>query len=799
MKSKIFILTLSFVLFSFTAICQNTQSVQVDNLSDSKIQQVMKEIESRGLSIDQAASLAKARGASQLQVDQMMTRLRQIDPSQVNTAPYNVDQVSKLDSTTYKIDEEKDIDEVSELNKQIFGYHLFNTDNLSFEPSVNIATPENYIIGIGDQIQINVWGSSQQTYRLSVNNNGTILIPDLGSILVSGKEFKKAQQQILKRLTNIYSDMNGNKPSTFADVSLSNIRSIKVNVIGEVIAPGTYTIPATASAFNALYLSGGPNENGSFRNIKLIRNNETEGTIDVYDYLINGNTKENIQLRDQDILLIPPYEKRIELAGEFKRTGIFEMKDNETLDQLISFAGGFGEGAYQNKLSVTRFNDNQHQLIDVYQDQFTDFTTHNGDSIFAGMVIERYENRVSIEGAVFRPGEYSLTEGMTLSQLINKADGIREDHYANRGLIMRLDDQLFPTTIAFDLNEIINGKTDIRLKREDQIIIQDIFSIGEQPFLNITGEVMFPGQFDYSKNMTLKDLIFLAGGFKEAASQSFIEVARRNSPEEAASINNKMVGLFQFNINRNLKLNHEDEKFTLKPFDHIYVRKAPSYFNQKTISIQGEVKYPGEYSISSKTERISDIIIRAGGLTPDAYEQGARLDRNTKSEMAQNLQLIKTMQQSDSLGFIEEKVEISRLELKLDDIMKQPGSHYDYTLREGDKIFIPKKTDEIWITGEVLNPIGQAWEKGRKLKYYINRSGGFSTNAKKGKVYVIYSDGTTKVSKWFVYRRYPKPSPGCQVVIPAKPQRSEGDNTGKWLGIASTLSSLAIAIAAVMK
>ena len=799
MKSKLFILTTSFILLSLSVIGQDIQSVQVDQLNDSQVQQIMQEIEARGLTIEQAATLAKARGASQLQIDQMLSRFRQLGSSSIQTSSASENTFSITDSASFQVYTKEQLKEVSDLNKRIFGHQLFNADNLSFEPSMNISVPENYALGVGDQVQVNVWGSSQQTYVLTVNRNGTILIPDLGPILVSGKDFKQVRQLILKRLTAIYSDMGGSTPGTFADISINNIRPISVHVIGEAIAPGTYTVPATASAFNALYLSGGPNENGSFRNIKLIREDETLKVIDVYDYLINGNTEENILLRDQDILLIPSYEKRAELTGAFKRTGIFEVKDEESLDQLIRFAGGFGKGAYQKKLSVTRFSDKQHQLIDVYQDQFAGFGLQNGDSIHAGMVIERFQNRISIEGAVFRPGEYGLSEGMTLSQLIQKAEGIREDHYANRGLIIRLDDQLFPTTIAFDVDEVINGRSDIPLQREDQVFIHDIFNIGEEPFLNIFGEVMSPGKFDYSKNMTLRDLILLAGGFTEAASQSYIEVARRNNPEEAASISHKMVSLFQFSIDRKLELNREDQKFILQPFDHIYVRKAPSYFEQKTISIQGEVKYPGQYSIASKTERISDIIKRAGGLTPDAYAQGARLDRNTKSEMEENLELIKTMQQADSLSFIEQKVEISRLELKLSEIIKQPGSHYDYTLREGDKIYIPKKTDEIWVTGEVLNPIGQAWKKGKRLKYYINRSGGFSTNAKKGKVYIIYSDGTTEVTKSLLGRKYPRPMPGCQVVIPAKPIKAEGDNTTRWLSIASAFSSIAIAIAAVLK
>ena len=797
MKSTL-ILFIVFFLTSVSGISQDIQSVQVNELSDQQIKQIVQEVQTRGLSMDQAIMIAKTRGASQVQIDQLRTRINQLSstvPTQAATQLLQTGNAEKLPSDRAQKKELK----ISELNKRIFGHQLFNTKKLSFEPSVNIPTPRNYVLGIGDQIQINVWGASQQTYSLEIGNDGSIMIPDLGLIPLAGKEFSQAKTTITNRLKTIYSDMQGNNPKTFADVSLQNIRSININIIGEVIAPGTYKLPATASAFNALYLSGGPNENGSFRNIKLIRDGKNVKEIDVYDYLINGNSDQNFLLRDQDIIMIPPFEKRVELAGNFKRTGLFELIHEETLEQLLNYAGGFTEDAYKSVLGVTRYNNNQRQLIDVSEDNYSAFELVNGDSVFAGKIIDRYQNRVTIEGAVFRPGEYSLTEGLTLSKLIDKAEGIREDHYANRGLIVRLDEQLYPTTIAFDVNKVLNGNEDYPLKREDHIMIKDIFSMGETASLNISGEIMIPGEYKFTKNLTLKDLIFLAGGLKEAASQSHIEIARRNSHEFAASINNKMVTLFDFSIDRNLSLSKEDEEFILQPFDHVYVRKAPSYFKQKTVSIYGEVKYPGQYSISAKSERISDIIIRSGGLTPEAYVKGARLDRSIKPEMEQNLEIIKNMSESDSVILDNGKIEVNRLELKLEEIIKNPGTIYDYVLHEGDRIYIPKESEEIWVSGEVLNPIGQAWEQGRSLKYYINRAGGFSSNAKKGKVYIIYSDGTTKVTKSFLTRNYPKPMPGCQVVVPTKPPRPQGDNTGKWLGIASTLSSLAVAIAAVLR
>ncbi|MGQ8337726.1 SLBB domain-containing protein [Sunxiuqinia sp. A32] len=791
---------ISLLIIGIKGLSQNVNSVNIQNTSDEQIEQVLKEIKNQGLSMDQAISLAKAKGASQFQINQLINRIQQLKTFHPTSSEQSDLLFEKKDTTLIADTLKKEEVHVTELNKRIFGYQLFNSESLSFEPNINIPTPQNYTLGIGDQLQINVWGASQQTYLLTVDNNGTINIPDLGQIFVSGQNFKDARQLILNRLTGIYSDMRGSSPGTFADVSIQNLHSITINVIGEVIAPGTYTLPATASAFNALYLSNGPNENGSFRNIKLIRDNKSKAKIDVYDYLINGNAAANITLRDQDILIVPPYEKRVKLGGGFKRKGIFELKEDETLQQLIDYAGGFSENAYKNQLSITRFANGQMQLADVSKENYEGFLLQNGDSIFAGKVIDRFENRINISGAVFRPGDYSLTENTTLADLIQKAGGIREDHYANRGLIIRLDEQLYPTSIPFEVDDVVAGKMNIPLKREDQVIIRDIFSIGEQAFVNILGEVMFPGKFDFMKNMTLKDVIFLAGGLTEAASESFIEVARRNKPDEAQEINDKMVSLYQFHIDRNLKLDPEDQKFTLQAFDYIYIRKAPSYHTQKTVSVTGEVKYPGEYSISSKTERISDIISRAGGLTPYAFSPGASLNRNTEKDIKQNIEYIQMMEQDeDSLIWMEEKINVSRLELRLDEILAKPGSIYDYILNEGDEVYIPKKSDEIWITGEVLNPIGLAWQKGKKLKYYINRAGGFSDNAKKGKLYIIYSDGTTRVTKKVPFKKFPIPQPGSQIVVPMKPVKPDGDNTGKWLAITSALSSLAVAIAAVLR
>jgi len=810
-----FLVLISIILFFAIITPANAQSeitdVNVEQLSDEQIQKVIDEMNKRGLTLEQAAQLARARGASPLQIEQMSQRIRQKqaqapglqNSGQQQAVPKGVqDSLQGMKTGDFvsrdRPTEKKENTEVAELAKKIFGFQLFNSKNLSFEPSVNIPMPADYVLGIGDEVAIQIWGASQQTYYLEIDNNGSGYITDLGPLKLAGLGYQTAKDLIIKRLTSIYNDMGGQDPQTFADVTINNLRYIKVNVIGEAIAPGTYTLPATASAFNALYLSGGPNENGSFRQISVMRNNKLLTTVDVYDYLINANTAANVSLRDQDILFIPAYAKRVETTGEFKRKAIFELKEDENIEDLMKYSGGLNEKASASRLLLTRFDNDQHQLIDVDPDQFGSLPLKNGDVLRAEPVIDRFENRLSIEGAVFRPGSYALDEGMTLSRLIEKAGGLREDHFSGRGMIIRLDNQLYPTTIPFDLDELMQGKGDIALQREDQVIIRDIFSIGEKKTVRIYGEVIRPGQYDFHRNMTMKDLIFLSGGMTEAASESFIEVARRNSYAEAGNINSKMASLFQFNIDRSLALNEQDAAFKLEPFDQVYIRKAPSYEAQKTVFIRGEVKYPGEYSISSKTERISDLISRAGGITPYAFVEGAKLNRTVSGQLREQLNVIKQIKPESGAAIPVDTVRQSnQLEIRLGNILEQPGTSDDYFVREGDEIIVPMKTEEIWVDGEVLNPIGLAWEKNKGLNYYIERSGGFSTEAKKSKVYVVYSNGTSKVTKGFLFRNFPEVKPGSQIIVPAKPAKKIG--AANWLAITSALSSLAIAFAAILK
>ncbi len=805
MKIKHFITLLFLFATAVPLLAQtgnvNPASVDVNNLSDSQIDRIIREIQSRGLSEDEAITLAKAQGASQTQIDQLTVRIqqRQMGGSDL-TQTNNYSTSTGFDNTTSTalkpLSTPKALFKASKKSQKIFGFQLFNSDKLTFEPAVNIPVPHSYILGIGDQITVNVWGASQTTYQLKVDKNGSVIIPDVGPVAVAGLPFDRAKEMIRRKLTAIYSGMAEETPNTWAEVSIGTIRSIKVNVIGEINVPGTYTLPATASAFNALYLSGGPNEFGSFREIRLIRDGQTIKVIDVYDYIINGDPSADVQLRDQDILYVPTYKNRVETVGELKRKALFEVKGNETLADLIRFAGGFTENAYANTLSVTRNSDKEKEVKTVTQDQFGSFLLQNGDIVRTDTILNRFTNRVSINGAVFHPGNYELTQGMKLSDLIKKADGVKEEAYQIRGVIARLKEDHTYDNISFSLQNILKGNEDLPLQREDSVVIRSIYDMREAYTVNIMGQVQNPEQFSYRDNMTLGDLIFMAGGFLEDADITSIELSRRLTYDEAAKVSQKLNKIFLFNITRDLKMTPEDAAFKLEPFDEVYVRRAPGFRDQGIVTVNGEVTYTGAYSISDKDERISDIIERAGGLIPGAYAKGATLMRERKLSEAE-LQMRKQLMKKDSLlkDSLETK-QIFAVGIELDKILANPGSEYDLLVQPGDELNIPRLLQIVKVSGSVMNPIAMTFDKKYSMREYISRAGGYADIAKRSKSYVLYPNGTTAAKKSWLSGS-PRVTPGSEIIVPTKPEKKE-DNTMKWVSVGSTVASLAISIATMI-
>ena len=791
-------LTLSPQLFA-QKIPTNPASVDVNKMSDDQIRKMLDEMKKRGMGLEEAISLARARGASQLQIDQLRRRVEALNFADRGDSTM----INKLNKEEPVIEElsEKAVFEISEEESDIFGFHFFNSSKLSFNPSVNVPVSDEYALGSGDEVVINVYGASQQTYILPVAKNGAIQVPDLGPVYVGGLSYIKAKERIKNRLVNIYAGLQGSKPNTFVEISLGALKGITVNVIGEVHVPGTYTLPATASAFNALYLAGGPSEQGSFRRIDVMRDGKVFKSIDVYSYLVDGKSSDNIQLRDQDVILVRPYQNRIKVAGQFKRIGVFESMDGEFVGDMIRYAGGFTEKAYTHRIELYRNNTRTLSFKDVPQDDFGKVKLMNGDSLVIREVVDRYENRVSIEGAIYRPGNYEFTQGLKLSQLMQKAEGVKEEAYMQRGLITRKNADMTLASVPFSVKNVLNGVFDVELQKEDRVSISSIFDMREARTIEVFGNVQFPGTYAYAQHITLKDVIFQAGGFKEGADVSGIEVARRLSHDETAKINSQLLHTYQFAVDRELNIASEDANFELLPFDQVYIRQAPGFRPQGTVQLQGEIKYAGDFGISKKQERISEIIKRAGGFTPEAYVRGASLRRKVElsdAEYETRLELAK----QDSTIDIEniKKVDYVVVGIQLDEILKAPGSEKDIYVADGDQILVPSRLQTVKVSGAVLNPVGLTYSSKLRLRKYINQSGGFSNKAKKGKIYVLYANGTTAATKGGLFgRSYPKLEPGCEIVVPRKPEVDKTAKAAKWLAFTSTLASLVTAIAIALR
>jgi len=559
-KTKPFFLLTILFLYAFSVKAQNIpQNVDVNTLSNAQVQQAQQALNSSGLSKEAAIEMARQKGASEQQINEMLQRMDEVQNTQSSTG-VSTDGTDALTSGTDTITDEKDKllvvkKTIAEpLTETRFGEYLFNSVNLTFEPSPNISTPKNYLISIGDQVIISIWGNSQASYQLVVNRNGQVHIPDVGPVYVAGLTFENAEEKLINKLSLIYAGIKGANANTFAQIDLGKMRSIRVNIVGDAQTPGTYTLPATASVFNALFLSGGPNKIGSFRNIQLIRNNKTFKTIDIYKYLMAGDQSENIILQDDDIIFIPTCDKLVTVTGEFKRRAIFELKNSETLTDLINYAGGYTDETYLYRMKIIRKTQSGFKMLDFKQSEMETIHLENGDKLIAEKIIDRFQNMVTIDGAVWRPGDYELTGGMSLYDLIMKADSITPDAYAKGGHIISENPDLTQRIVPFTLSEVLSHQKNILLKKEDRVFIKSHFEMKEIEIITVSGEVNLPYVTPFIENMTLRDAIYLANGFKEGADSSYIEVSRRLGYEKEASLSDTLRSVFTFSLPRDLNL-----------------------------------------------------------------------------------------------------------------------------------------------------------------------------------------------------------------------------------------------------
>ena len=806
-KSLKLILLTFFICFSTILSAQDIsqlKNVDINDLTDQQIATYWESIQKKGYSMAQLETYAKVQGISSSKVAEFKRRVQSL-PKDVLNKP-------KKESTN-DVKVNKDIDifglngneiKTNSIKKSdpLFGYDFFNNPNITFTPNINIAVPQNYQLGPGDELIIDLWGASEVTYQSAINNQGAIKLDGVGLVYVSGLSIENASKKIISRLKKKHAGIGAPKNSynkINTNVTITKIRTVQVNIIGEVKVPGTYSLVSLATVLNALYAAGGPTKKGTFRDVKLVRNGVTVANFDIYNYLLTGSEKENLKVQDQDVILIRPYKNLATVEGAVKRPGIYELKEKESLADLIKYFGGFTPEAYTELLVLERVNGKQREVKEVKLEDVKNFLIHGGDQLIVQEIVDKYKNRIILEGEVFRPGNYELIKGMTLKNLLEKAEGVTEEAFLSRGLLVRSKDDTNKESISFSVSDILSGKSSVQLQAKDKIRIFNKDELREKQTITIQGAVNKTQTFDFIKNLQIEDVIAMAGGLTEGADANVVNVSRRLKDGSFETLSKN----FTISSEKNLGLN-KSEPFYLEPFDIINVRYLKGYMPQKTVVVKGEIKYPGNHVISNKNERLSDLIKRAGGLTPYAYLKGATLIRKKMDESdKKQLDLLKSINEKDTIvkdsKFIENKG--FKIGIDLDKILNKGGANtsIDLFLEEGDELLIPSEKQTIEVKGEVLSPSLIQFKKGKSLKNYINNSGGYSIKAKRSKTFVIYSNGDKATIKRFLFfKSYPKLEPGAVIFVPTK-KEAQRMSTQEVLGITTSIGTLALIIQSLKK
>jgi protein involved in polysaccharide export with SLBB domain len=804
MKKIVIFLLLNVLIFnkSFSQqlLNQDIRTVQIDKLSDEEIKSFYDKAKASNLSDNQIAEYLTSKGLPSGELIKLQKRVQALKNNTSSTGNNNNNSPTTGNDNRQTMPEDKQTFEVKldSFEQKIYGMDIFTNPSLAFEPNLRLATPANYILGPDDELRINVYGYSETEYRVTVSPEGNIMIPNVGPIYVNGLSISAAKTKITQKLgSTIYRAIQTGR--TQVQVTLGNLRTIKVVVIGQAKKPGTYTVSSFATLFNVLYLCGGPGKQGSFRNIEILRDGKVLLHADLYDFIHNGIMTSNISLQENDVIRIPYYEKRVELSGEFKRPGYFEAKENENLAKTISYAGGISDSGYRSQLRIMQINGKERRIQVVDEAAFASYIPGSGDVVIAEKVSARYENRVILLGAVVRPGEYDLTTGLTLKQLLRKADGLKEDAFASRITISRLREDVTRELLSYDVKNIMNNSNnDVPLQREDIITVPSLIELRDVLSISIEGEVRKPGSVSYKVGMTIKDAILEAGGFTEAATGKRLEIGRRIVNAEAGKQNTQIAEVI--NIDTEKDLNITGNSIVLQPNDIIIVRNNPGYFIQKTVTVNGEANYTGKYVIGERNERVSDLITRSGGFTSLADPTASSLERLNRSFEQDTAYKTITL---DRFGFDSTKKEepfkkVEKIGINLNDIMKNPHSSIDIILEDGDILTIPKKDGVVKVKGEVLVPTQLSYIEGQNMQFYIHRAGGFTDKAARKKAFVIAANGNAKRTKSFLFfKSYPSIHAGDEIFIPMEQER-KGLSTGEVISIASGLASLAGVIIAIL-
>ena len=786
--------------------------VHAQRMSDEQVVEYVKNAQAAGKSQKQMTTELLRRGVTQEQVLRIKSRYEATNstaegtenkPNQMRKRAVALDssyEAAELEDQKAVIDEKQDSKAHLEMSaRQIFGHNLFRNTNLSFEPSANLATPISYRLGPGDEVIIDIWGASENTIRQTISPEGDIQVKDLGPVHLNGMTVKEANQYLQREFSKIYSGIGGNEPNSQIRLTLGDTRTIQVNIMGEVSVPGTYSLSAFSTVFHALYRAGGVNKIGSLRGIKLVRNGKTIENLDVYEFIMKGKMNDDIRLQEGDVIIVNPYESLVEIVGKVKRPMYYEMKPTETVANLLEYAGGFTGDSYKKAIRLIRKSGREHQVFNVDEMDYSVFRLDDGDLVTVDAVLDRFENKVEISGAVYRSGLYQLDgEVNTVKQLIKKAEGLRGDAFLNRVLLDREHEDLSHEVIAIDLNGLLNGTVaDIPLQKDDHLYIPSVNDLKEEETVSIYGEVLNPGTFLYSDKMTIEDLVVQAGGLREAAATTRVSVTRRIKDPKSTAYSSKLAETFAFDIKDGLVIGDAD--FYLQPFDMVQIRRSPAYKVQRTVSVSGEVLFSGSYALLKKNERLSDLIKRAGGITPDAYIKGGRLIRRMNDEERRRerdaLRMARNGEGKDSISVAKLAItETYTVGIEMEKALANPGSDYDVVLREGDVIYIPEFVNTVKISGSVMYPNTVAWEKGAKLKHYINMAGGYGNMAKKKKAYIIYLNGTVARARRGDSQLI---QPGCEIVVPSKAEKQHM-KFAEILGISSTTATMAAMVATLV-
>lgn len=774
------------------------------SMTDQQVLEYVKQGMSEGKDQRQMATELARRGVTREQAERVKKLYEQeqgVSTSKMSGTELNearLREATQEESTTSVLENpQPDSRELAQEN-QVFGRNIFNTRNLTFEPSVNIATPPNYRLGPGDEVIIDIWGTSQNTIRQQISPDGTINIEKIGPVSLSGMTVSEANGYLKRVLGKTYSGLDAPDGTLEIRLTLGNTRTIQINVMGEVVQPGTYALSSFSTVFHALYRAGGVSDIGSLRNVQVTRNGKTVAKVDVYDFIMKGKTQDDIRLQEGDVIIVPAYEALVQISGNVKRPMKFEMKKNETLATLISYAGGFSADAYTRSLRVVRQNGEEYEINTVKEIDYSAYPMRNGDVVTAEAILNRFTNKLEVRGAVYRPGIYQLNgEINTVRALVNEAKGLTGDAFTNRAVLQREREDLTTEIISVDVRSIMAGTSpDIPLQKNDILYIPSIHDLEDRGDVAIFGEVAKPDSYSYSDNMTLEDLIIRAGGLRESASTVRVDVSRRIKDPKSTVSTDSIGQMFTFALKDGFVIDGE-QGFTLQPYDQVFVRRSPGYQAQQNVRVTGEVIFGGTYAMTTTEERLSDLVKKAGGATPKAYLRGAKLIRVANDEEKKRMRdVINLMNRQfgeammDSLGIrVEDTFSVG---IDLEKAMAKPGSEYDLVLREGDVLDVPKLNNTVKVNGAVMMPNTVGYLSDKNANYYLDQAGGYALNAKKSKKFVIYMNGQVARIKG---RSKDKIEPGCEIIVPSK--KNKKVNVGEILGYASSFGSLATMFATI--